>query len=384
MGGGAHSNLDLRAILPEIGERCSTGQALGCTQGHVLLSSAYTGAIDWEAMVRLSGVSGLGTKGRIGLGAALGALAVLAVVSSLAWACTTAAIIRVQPGSGPAGGAATVSGASFVTGEAVQLRWDSPSGPLLGVAIVTNSRFSQTVTIPEGATPGVHYIRAVAPSAIGGPADAFTVQATAAPVAPPATGGNTPAGAAPGAPSQGTNPGTPSRGQSPGAPSRGIDRGATGGGGERVAPNRPNGPAAGERQSADAGSGESGAGRHSSSGGSAGGSDAPGVVKTRSGRVFGQSLAPSAGKGPSPATPGRSAASAEGSATGDLWSGFASAKGSSLNSGAADAVPSTSPGVGLIAGMGILGLGLVALAGGFLVAAVRRRRRAESQNPWSG
>jgi hypothetical protein len=66
------------------------------------------------------------------------------------------------------------------------------------------------------------------------------------------------------------------------------------------------------------------------------------------------------------------------SASGDLWSGFGSGRTPSLESRRGDPPAEENAGldIGLAAGTGFLGLGLAALFGSFLVAEVRRRRKA--------
>jgi hypothetical protein len=67
------------------------------------------------------------------------------------------------------------------------------------------------------------------------------------------------------------------------------------------------------------------------------------------------------------------------SASGDLWSGFGSGQTPSLEPRRGDPPAEENAGgldIGLAAGTGFLGLGLAALFGSFLVAEVRRRRKA--------
>jgi len=67
------------------------------------------------------------------------------------------------------------------------------------------------------------------------------------------------------------------------------------------------------------------------------------------------------------------------SATGDLWSGVSSAGTPSLASAASVGGQGGGLGAGVLAGLVILGLGLVGLTGGFLVTAGRRRRAGASK-----
>jgi len=66
----------------------------------------------------------------------------------------------------------------------------------------------------------------------------------------------------------------------------------------------------------------------------------------------------------------------ERSAGGDLWSGFASSKRSSLPAVDGPPAAASGPGSELAIGMGIIGIGLASLLGGLLLATVRRRRAA--------
>ena len=97
--------------------------------------------------------------------------------------------------------------------------------------------------------------------------------------------------------------------------------------------------------------------------------------------VFAGSVAES----PAPANAEAAPANAEGagatdaapspaSATGNLWSGFAPEKSSSLSAAGPAAMPQDSGASSQVLGMAILGLGLTGLLGGALVAAVRRQR----------
>ncbi|HVL93437.1 MAG TPA: hypothetical protein VM264_08835 [Acidimicrobiales bacterium] len=105
------------------------------------------------------------------------------------WACTGQGTIGLSPAKGPAGATVRVDGTGFGA-NAVDIRWGSASGPLLGTA--TNGTFSVNVTVPQ-AGPGVYYVVAVpqeteANRRAPAPA-AFRVEAPAAPAAeavPPA------------------------------------------------------------------------------------------------------------------------------------------------------------------------------------------------------
>jgi hypothetical protein len=99
-----------------------------------------------------------------------------------------------------------------------------------------------------------------------------------------------------------------------------------------------------------------------------------GVVASRGQAVFASSVAPKVKAAPSTASPSVRSAAA------DVWSGVGGSKDSASLS-AANAGGSASGGLGasLGIGLGILGFGLVGLAGTALVAS-SRRRRAESRS----
>jgi hypothetical protein len=105
-----------------------------------------------------------------------------------------------------------------------------------------------------------------------------------------------------------------------------------------------------------------------------------GVVQQGGQEVFASSTPPARTAAPARSretTPARDNAPATStrSATGDLWTGVTSA-GTNPSLSSAASVGGSSGGLsgGAIAGMAILGLGLVAISGGALVATGRRRR----------
>jgi hypothetical protein len=75
--------------------------------------------------------------------------------ASFSWACTAEAAIQLFPKSGPVGTEVTVIGDAFVEDEPVEIRLDSPTGPLLGTAM--GAHFETVVTLPE-MEPGQHTI----------------------------------------------------------------------------------------------------------------------------------------------------------------------------------------------------------------------------------
>lgn len=84
--------------------------------------------------------------------------------ASLAWACTAQAYITLSTRSGEAGSRITVTGERFAPGP-VEIRWDSPSGPVIGEA--RGPSFSVRVQTPSNAAPDVYHITAVGYTAAG-------------------------------------------------------------------------------------------------------------------------------------------------------------------------------------------------------------------------
>jgi len=82
---------------------------------------------------------------------------------------------------------------------------------------------------------------------------------------------------------------------------------------------------------------------------------------------------PDSTREPGPAIPATPSAR---SAAGDLWSGFGSSQTPSLLAGGAPEAAGGGAGSPLAVGLGLMGVGLMALVGGFAMAETRRRRRA--------
>lgn len=332
----------------------------------------------------------------------LAALAVALVGAALAWACSPApgGSYGVSPGSGPAQSTVTVAGTRFPQGP-VRIHWESSTGPML--ATVTGPNFSVPVTIPADSA-GVHAI--VAYGSTGGRASApFRITATAPPpgvnpppaTAPPSGGGTGNGG---GAGDGGANPGGTGEspagtGQRPGAPTGEQGEVVTGGGGtgggqrgdsRRQASGRADGQRGGTRETGGGGRTPALGGRERSAPGGAGGG-APALLRNRTGQtVFGGSVASpgsrdgsarGADSGGVSAVPG---GASERSAVGDLWSGFSSDSKPSLTPGGADLAVPGGTGSPFTVGAIMLGLGLLAIMGGFLVAALRRRKEAEADD----
>lgn len=116
------------------------------------------------------GIDRLG--GRQGLGLAVGALVASGMGwGSVAWACSPSAYLdqSLSPGSGPPGTAVLVTGHEFYSNAPVQLYWESTSGPLLASTNATvKGDIAVRVTIPS-APAKVDIIVAVSPASGYGP-----------------------------------------------------------------------------------------------------------------------------------------------------------------------------------------------------------------------
>jgi len=320
----------------------------------------------------------------------IGLLALLSIAvmgTALAWACSDGNKITIAkqspapasgpPGSGPVGSQVTLEGDSFIGGEAVEIRWNELDGPLLAKETVpagsTSFKTDPPITIPQ-APADTHVILAKTTNKEGKTFVArttFTVTEAGA----PAGGGGSGTGSRP------TSPGAPPV-ASPGPRSPGSTRAPQAGRGNTNGGVRPGGG----RDSATV-TGPGTGSRESNRAPTTGVSPAVGTKTRRSGlsaRADATSAGASADSGPprggaadSPGGGGtdRGAAS-ELSASGDLWGGFSSASQRPSLSGAAGPEAETNSSFTL--GLGLLGLGLVALFAGFGAADVRRRRRVTS------
>ncbi|MFN2606563.1 MAG: hypothetical protein ABR511_01515 [Acidimicrobiales bacterium] len=99
--------------------------------------------------------------------AALGVAGCVVVTAGLAWACTTtngsALLNAPSPVRAAASTDVTVTGSGWAPTSQVEIHWDSPTGTLLATVTATASGFlTQQVTVPAGATVGIHSIVAVA------------------------------------------------------------------------------------------------------------------------------------------------------------------------------------------------------------------------------
>ena len=155
-------------------------------------------------------------------------------------------------------------------------------------------------------------------------------------------------------------------------------------------PQAPQGPNRTSAPQAPQGPGQQGAGSGTSAPSPSGQADinarvngsTAGVIEQGGQSVFASSAAPGQSKAKGGKDPARSSAKGTGqaaserSAAGDLWSGVTSGASSSLDSAAAVGGQSNGLSGGMVAGIAILGLGLVGITGGALLVTARRRRGA--------
>lgn len=321
-------------------------------------------------------------KSRMKLGVLSGATAaaVVLVAAALAFACTPQAEISLTPSVGPAGSTITVAGSGFSSrGGPVEVYWKSRStAPVATAEPDLTGRVSLSFVVPPDTQGGYYTVVAIQNPAY--PARAVFHVPGAAPAPEPAPRPE-PAPQPEPAPLAEAAPQPGGTGQAP-APNAGQQPSAgrqRSGGREPGAGRRPSG-----RERPDSARGKPAAGRPQRP------ASPNAVVRDRSGRlVFGGSAAPAgdpphgrraAGAGAPRGAPGKALGAGEGpargSASGDLWSGFASERNQSLTGGGSEAtLPSSGSARTFAVGLGLLGLGLLALFSGFLIAAVRRRSR---------
>ena len=302
-----------------------------------------------------------GGKRRAWLAVMLVAAGMLAVTAALAYACTVQPTMSLRDGSASSGGTVDGTGEFFSkTGGPVQLHFNSLdsavvwSGPADAVG-----RIAFRFEVPDVA-PGDYTIVATQVSVTGQPVAGtpsrapLTVVASQAPAGVPA----------PGAPRRPAPRAAPQPDRSPAVPRT-----------RRPSPARA--PAA--RAPAPRGDGPAASPDRAGSGGAEPG-DAVGTTSEPAATGRGGASAPAVERGRGSAgSAGQGASAPERSAGGDLWSGFASAKGSSLTAGDNPPAAAGGRGLGLAVAVGMLGIGLVGLLGGVLVATMRRRRRAVEQ-----
>jgi len=315
--------------------------------------------------------------------------------AGLAWACTiNAELDDLDPASGPPGTQVKVRGKYFPEQEMnghVKVFLDATVDPETGKVTQEGRVLAEgdtdkwgcfpagctgtdtlwgphtTIEIPRGLSLGAHTITAVGyddDGYQGEDTQSFNVEPRKQPRGN-GSGSDTP------------RDNTPRDISTPGAtrPDRDSTRGPRAGGSPATSrsatSNRPTTGGSGSRATAPA----SRAGAPSPNGVAPKESSNPGLVTAPSGQsLFRDSMPPAA------LTDARRFGQPSGrSASGDLWSGFGSGKTPSLEPRRSDDPAAEEAGgfdLGLAAGTGFLGLGLAALFGSFLVAEVRRRRKA--------
>lgn len=325
------------------------------------------------------------------LTAVVGALAVAVVGAGLAWACTPQAdIFPLDHKKGPPGTSLTVWGKGFVKRGDVRVFLVSADGHKRHLVTSRADRFGDynydvgpppalapraakkgNVEIPEDVAPGLYTVIAhgyengkLASREADQNSDTFLVTPPARVKDTPDTG-NAPPPRGPASP--------PDRDPIREPSGRGAGAGgspATAGSASNDRPTTGRSGSAGTERTRAAGDPSHNGGARSE------GSGHPDLVTAPSGQsVFRDSLTSPAltddGRRPFGQPSGRSAA-------GDLWSGYGSGRMPSLEPRRGDPPAEDAGGfdIGMAAGTGFLGLGLVALFGSFLVAEVRRRRKA--------
>ena len=294
--------------------------------------------------------------------------------AALAWACSPQADLKL---TGPGGSGLAYPG-STVTLEAGAPRGWEPGTVVTvtaswnggqTVATGTGPEFTATVPVPNVPDGVYNFAARGVEQSTGNARVGYASLRVAEPGAAPTAG----SGASPGSDS------TAAAGRPTRAPAPGSTSGSTSGT-ENVVSGRDTRSASGAVR---------GEGRVRARGGAPAGA-APAAPKADVGvktLASGQAVfADSVGANTPKAAPaarrdgaGRSARStaSKGSASGDLWSGFASDKAPAASLGGSVG-PESGPGSGLTLGLALSAFGLVALLGGAGVAEARRRRRARS------
>lgn len=304
--------------------------------------------------------------GRMSLLVVLGVLSSGVVAAGIAFACSPQANMALDQTSGAAGAQVVVSGSAFETDGPVEVRWGSARGPILATA--TGPSFSTAVTIPQ-ASPGVYAIIAVG-------YDSSNVRAGTAPATYELTG--PPAAAADPAPAEQA----PAATADPAPAAAPVAQAPAGSTPTRTAASKPkSSPAKKAPASRPAASKPvvKAPARSQQTAASKPSSVNPPVVQTRSGRaVFGGSVAPVVEER-AVARADRKPAAKKAAVTPAKAPQQAAvkpvAKSPALLPSASDPqVQTSSPGSTLMIGIGLLGIGLVAMFAGALVAQTRRRR----------
>ena len=297
---------------------------------------------------------------------ALTVTALLVVPAALSWACGPNRAIQLDRFDYKPGDPITLTGANFEIGADVTVTVNgSPFGG--GKA---DGAGNLRITFNAPSAPGSYTVATFGTDANGqalagtGGTQSFTV--SAAPTTSGGGGGSTSTPGTTRAPAPGGATGT-----QPGTTTRQTGSNSTSGR-ERARARERAGSTTG-RAFAPSGSGVTGAvntteGTIKTAGTTAFAGSVPRKVRAAAAKERTKAAVPSTAK-PAPAT-----------ATGDLWSGFASAKNPSLMPSAADSgVPAGGTGSGAALGLALLGLGALALLGlGGIAAAGRRKGRAPS------
>ena len=317
----------------------------------------------------ISAISSRSIASRAAISGVLATAVAAIFVAGLAWACSPQAYVQaLSASSGSAGSSLTVAGRAFIPNQAVRVS----VGSQLVATAPTNADgdFTTTIAIPADTPAGTTTIVVVPTNSSQYSARvAFTVtEPSPSQPDPPGTPTPTPQSPDP-APAQQSGPAAdrPRR-----RPARGRDARVWAGAEPALATARrtarPN--AAAQQPAQPAGAAQNGRSAPQVAAGSALSPQTSSAADGRSGAATATgnsaALQRSFDSGPGAATPSR------GSAASDVWSGFRSGERPSLSTSISP--PSAGSPTELTLGMGILGIGLLTLLGGFAVADLRRRR----------
>jgi len=324
---------------------------------------------------------GAGTRRRRQTLVVLSLMAALLVPAAIAWACGPNRQMQCDRMTYAPGGTVSCSGVNFYENMDLTFRLDN--GPQVG-SVKTSPEGTFTFSFAAPGEPGAYTLVAEGFDEQGNyrpglPARQSFEVAAPAPAQQQETGG----GGSPQSPGAAPSPGA--RNPAPGSdsptrqgrdgPSRSGDQGRA----RTESPAERNGGGQAERNGGGQGSPRSGNGVSVPAGGGPVNTN-EGVVDSGGQDVFTGSVtreerASTVDGGPAASSESGGAAPSEASAAGDLWSGFGSGANPSLLPGGNDALSpeaETSPGVTW--GLGLLGLGLLALMATLAVAEARRRR----------
>lgn len=326
------------------------------------------------------------------------AATVVLAAASMAWACSvqSSVMFRNSHGTssssyGPAGSGVTLEGTGWREGS-VEVRWNSAAGELLArPAAGPDGSFSVAVTIPGQAKPGVYTIYFVQPAPtrdVSQQVARASYEVTPSDSSSPAPNGGG-SGGAPAHQNSSSTSGTESQSSSGGGRSdastsggrstSGSGSSAPSEGGTHSFAGPPPRSAPGSQPEPVGQPADQPAGRVTTA---APATDRSGAVATSGGQaVFAGSLATTSAQPATPPAPGDErvvAGPAATSVSGDLYSGFASGGDASLLPDF-DATPAAGGPAPAALGVGLLGLSLVALFGGFAAAEARRRKAVVSR-----